>query len=829
MKRKALFAVVTFCSFSLFSQKIQSPREFLGYELGQQFTVHHKVVDYFRYVSSKLENVLLEKYGETYEHRPLYVSYISSEKNIRNLAEIQQNNLAQTGLAPNDSGENTIAIVWLSYNVHGNESSSTEAAMQTLYELVTLKKEFLENTLVILDPCLNPDGRDRYANWFNQVRSTPYNKDQNAREHREPWPGGRTNHYLFDLNRDWVWATQLESQKRLKIYNKWMPHIHADFHEQSINSPYYFAPAAEPFHELITDWQRDFQTRIGKNHATYFDKKGWLYFTKENFDLLYPSYGDTYPTYMGAIGMTYEQAGGGRAGLGIATNHGYELTLVDRIAHHTTTGLSTVEMASKNALALNAAFRKFFDQRSFQYQSYVLKNENDDKTQRLMALLDRHEIEYEFAEKGSVKGYDYQTQKESRMTVDSKDLVVHTQQSKGTMVNVLFEPQTRLVDSLTYDITAWSLPYAHGLKAMASKTKVPSSKNRQEAKVYNQIDKNAYAYLSKWNSLEDASFLASLLQANIRVRFSEEAFVIKGKAYARGTLIILRGDHKTVAEFDAQVIAIANQHHRTLNPVRTGYVNSGKDFGSPSVRPINRQKVAILSGKGTSSLRFGELWHFFETQLHYPLTVLDAESIGRINFNPYDVLIIPEGSYNRVFTKDVLKRIGEFSRNGGTVIIIGSALKSFADKEGFALKSKTSQKEDPKKEESSLIPYKDMERTRINSSITGAIFKSELDYSHPLAFGYKNPYFSLKLNAASYAYLKNGSNVAYFDTATPIAGFAGKEAVKRLPKSLLFGEEKKGRGSLIYMVDNPLFRSFWENGKLFFVNAVFFRNSSVIR
>ena len=211
--------------------------------------------------------------------------------------------------------------------------------MQTLYKLIVDKKLWLENTVVIIDPCVNPDGRDRYVNWYNQVKASPYDTNQNATEHNEPWPGGRPNHYLFDLNRDWVWASQVETKQRLKLYNQWMPHIHVDFHEQGINEPYYFAPAAEPFHEVISDWQRKFQLQIGKNHAKYFDREGWLFFTRERFDLLYPSYGDTYPTFMGAIGMTYEQAGHGRAGLGIDNDEGIKLTLVDRIKHHTTTSL----------------------------------------------------------------------------------------------------------------------------------------------------------------------------------------------------------------------------------------------------------------------------------------------------------------------------------------------------------------------------------------------------------------------------------------------------------------------------------------------------------
>ena len=823
--RVLLLAII--CSSSLFSQNIQSPKEFLGYELGKQFTRHHRVVDYFTYVSTQLDNVLLEKYGETNERRPLYVSYISSKKNIENIEQIRRNNLGQTGLKPTSS--NDIAIVWLSYNVHGNEASSTEASMQTLYELVTTKKDQLENTLVIIDPCINPDGRDRYANWYNQVKSEPYTTDQNSKEHREPWPGGRANHYLFDLNRDWAWATQIESTQRLKIYNKWMPHVHVDFHEQSMNNPYYFAPAAEPFHEIITDWQRNFQTQIGKNHARYFDKNGWLYFTKESFDLLYPSYGDTYPTYMGAIGMTYEQAGGGMGGLGVDTDHGYELTLVDRVAHHKTTGLSTVEIASKNAVTLNTEFKKFFDTGSFKYKSYVLKNENKDKTTRLLALLDKHQIDYEFTNKGLVKGYNYLTQQESRMSVNTKDLVIHTQQPKGKMVKVLFEPNAKLTDSLTYDITAWSLPYAHGFKAIASTIKVSSRKDVMVDTANNEIDNNAYAYVSKWNSLEDASFLAALLQEDIRVRFSEKDFTIEGNSYAKGTLIILRGDNKTNKEFDKQITSIAQNNNRKLTPVQTGFVSSGKDFGSSSVNPINKQKVAVISGKGTSSLSFGEIWHFFENQLHYPLTALDTDYINRVDLDEYDVLIIPNGYYSSILNKSGLEKINNFAQAGGTVIAIGTALRSFVNKEGFALKSKKPTKGKENKTPN-LTTYEDTRRNRANTLITGAIFKSKVDNSHPLAFGYDDVYFSLKLNNASYAYLQNGSNVAYFNkSATNLAGFAGKKALKNIPESLLFGEERKGSGSIIYMVDNPLFRSFWDNGKLFFVNAIFFRNSSIIK
>lgn len=822
-----LFLLITFCSFySLLGQEIKSPEEFLGYEIGSRFTRHHKIIDYFKYVSNTLSNVSLEKYGETNEHRSLYVTYISSEENMNNLDNIRKANLSQTGVFAEKSN-NKKAIVWLSYNVHGNEASSSEASMLTLYELVTTKKAWLENTVVIIDPCLNPDGRDRYVNWYNQVKSTPHNAVQDAKEHNEPWPGGRPNHYLFDLNRDWAWATQVESQQRIKIYNKWMPHIHVDFHEQGINSPYYFAPAAEPFHEVITDWQRDFQTEIGKNHAKYFDKEGWLYFTKESFDLLYPSYGDTYPTFMGAIGMTYEQAGHGRAGLAINTDEGEVLTLKARATHHNTTGLSTVEIASKNSEKLNIEFKKYFDNSKLPYKSFVIKNNNQDKINRLKELLEKHEITYEKAKKGNVKGYVYSTQKEAKLDINTNDLVIHTDQPKGKMVNILFEPSAKLADSLTYDITAWSIPYAHGLKAIASKSNVPSTAKSKNNSFDNIIDKSAYAYISKWNSLNDATFLGDLLKNNIIPRFSEKPFSSNGISYERGTLIILRNDNRDT-NFDKNIVAIADRNMRELAAVSTGFSDSGVDFGSYSVKPINKQKVALLSGEGTSSLSFGEIWHFFETELQYPLTIIDSDYFSGINFSKYDVIILPNGYYGSVLNKSTLEKLTKWTRSGGTLIAIGNALNSFADKKGFSLTRKKS--DDDKDNEPNLTPYADQERKSVQNLITGAIFKSKVDNTHPLGFGYDNSYFSLKLGGSSYNYLKDGVNVAYFDeTSENISGYAGSKVVEKIPESLLFGEEQMGRGSIIYMVDNPLFRSFWDNGKLFLANAVFLLNSDKLK
>jgi hypothetical protein len=809
-----------------FAQNIKSPSEFLGYDIGTQFSRHHQVVDYFKSVAETLPNqVKLETYGKTNERRSLYLAYVSSEENLKNIETIRENNLKNAGLLEGTPTSTEVAIVWLSYNVHGNEASSTEASMLTLYKLLTERKELLKNTIVIIDPCINPDGRDRYVNWYNETASQPYDIDQQATEHKEPWPGGRPNHYLFDLNRDWLWATQTESTLRLKAYNKWMPHIHVDFHEQGINEPYYFAPAAEPFHEIISDWQRDFQTQIGKNHAKYFDAEGWLFFTRERFDLLYPSYGDTYPTYMGAIGMTYEQGGHGMAGLGIFNDEGHVLTLVERLTHHTTTGLSTVEIASKNAAKLNSEFAKFFDNSNLKYKSYVLKG-NEDKLNSLKKLLTKHEIVYENPTNSKVSGYDYNSGKQGSLSVNPNALVVHTSQPKGKMVKVLFEPNAKLSDSLTYDITAWSLPYAYGLDAIASTSKVASSKQFEHSEF--PVMYEAYGYVSKWNSLKDAQFLADLLKNKFKVRFTERPFSSNGKKFERGSLIITKGDNAHKSDFLGDLNKLVSKHSQPLSKINSGFSKTTPDIGSPDIKLINNQKVAILSGDGTSSLSYGAIWHFFEQQLHYPLTSINTDNFSSTNLSKYNVLILPNGYYGSVLNDANMKKLKNWVRSGGKVIAIDGALRSFAGKEGFSLKYKSSDTDASNNnvENNNLTPYADREREYTNNLITGAIFKTKVDNTHPMAFGYAKDYFSLKLGSSSYNLLESGYNVAHLKDTKVYSGFAGKNALINLDKTLVFGEERMGSGSFIYMVDNPMFRSFWENGKLFLVNSIFFVNNN---
>ena len=799
-------------------QDLKSPSTYLGYKLGTRFTRHHKVVDYYRYVAATLPNqVVLQEYGETNEGRPLLLAYLSNAINMANLENIRTEHIKNT------VGEGTAskAIVWLSYNVHGNESVSTEASMQTLYDLLSVKKEYLDNTVVIIDPCMNPDGRDRYVNWYNQYINSPNNVDPNSKEHHEPWQSGRANHYMFDLNRDWAWLTQIESQQRLKFFNQWLPHVHVDFHEQGVDNPYYFTPAAEPFHEVVTDFQRDFQKTIGKNHAKYFDANGWFYFKKEVFDLLYPSYGDTYPTYNGGIGMTYEQGGSGRAGLGIIRRIGDTLTLKDRIAHHLTTGLSTVEVAALNAKKLNTEFRKFYEDKNYNYKSYVL-NGDADKILALTKLLDQHEIKYGSGNKVTLKGYDYATGTTGSMQSSQKSLVVTTEQVKGTLVKVLFEPRAKLSDSVTYDITAWSLPYAYGLQALASSTAVKEKEFTPQSKIFKTLDKDAFAFLTDWDSMNDARFLAHLMQRNIKVRYTMKPFTMNGRKFERGTLIMTEADNSINGDFIDILKEASQKYEKELTGTTSNFLANGKNFEGSAFKIIPDIKVAVLTGKPTSTLQFGEIWHFFEQQLHYPVTIIDSDYMNTIDFDEYDVFVLPGGGGYKSFMNE--SRFEDFEKwvfNGGKLIAMGEAINGLIGSDKFGIK----RKESPKDNAIRAKNYKETERDQIKETITGAIFKTKVDITHPLAFGYNDSYFSLKLGAEAYDYLDTGS-IVYLEekNSKPISGFAGSEAQKKIANTLVFGVEGHGSGSIIYMVDNPLFRGFWENGKLFFANALFLVN-----
>ena len=815
MLRNLISALFVFSLVSVQSQ-LQSPKAFFGYELGSNFTRHHQVVDYFQHLEKNSPQVKLQAYGKTNEGRLLQLAFISSKENLENLESIRGTHLQNSGTVSGPKN-NDKAVVWLSYNVHGNESSSTEAAMKTAHALLTQFSDWLKDTVVIIDPCINPDGRDRYVNFYNQVKSTPFDNQRFTREHQEGWHNGRTNHYIFDLNRDWAWLTQLESQLRIKQYNKWLPHIHVDFHEQGINSPYYFAPAAEPFHEIISPFQKHFQDVIGKNHAKYFDKEGWFYFTKQRFDLLYPSYGDTYPTNLGAIGMTYEQAGGGVAGLEVENDENINLSLKDRIEHHYTTGISTVEIAALNKTELNENYQLFYENEGLKYQNFIMEGDPD-KLDALSKLLERHDIKSRQMNKStSIKGFDYQKQKNTNTTFSEKALVVSTNQPKGKMIQVLLEPQTKLNDSLTYDITSWSLPFAYGINTMATKSPLTTTDYVSEVNSNPTLSDKMYGYAIPYNSFQDGKFLAALLKENVAVRFNKVPITNSGKSWKRGSLFILKGDNQQKNNYLDKVAQIAKQFNQKLFPINTGYSSKGPDLGADELKLIKAPRIAVLRTDQTSSYSYGEVWHFFEQALGYPLIQVNQKSLSSA-LDHIDQLILPNGYYTKWNENNFTdKLLLDWVEDGGKIIALSGALNRFADTTTFKLKKKKEEELD-----TTEIPFGDQSRNEISLITTGSIFKAQLDTSHPLSFGLEQ-YYTLKLNENAYEFLDNGNNALTLGSnVKAVAGFIGFRAIGNQSKSLLFGEESIGKGSVVYFVDNVLFRGFWYSGKMALTNALFF-------
>lgn len=801
---------------SFFYAQSFSPEKHFGYKLGTKFTPQHEVVSYFNALQANFPSkIKIEKYGKTNENRDLILAYIGTPENVAKLEQIKTEHKIG-GFAEK------ISIVWLSYNVHGNEASGTEAAMQTAFDLVTKKQDFLKNTIVIMDPCLNPDGRDRYVNWYYQLKTKNANPNPDAAEHDEPWPGGRPNHYFFDLNRDWAWLTQIESQQRIKKYNEWLPHVHVDFHEQGINEPYYFAPAAEPYHEVITDWQREFQRGMGKNNAKYFDEKGWQYFTSKEFDLLYPSYGDTYPTFCGAIGMTYEQAGNGRAGLAIITRDGDTLTLEERVEHHVVSGLSTVEYSAKMTDKLIQEYQKFVKERKFKFKSYVIEGKFE-QLNKLAELLKKHDIQYSYLPSGQkIKGYEFNTRKAGTFSTENVSLVVNLNQTKATLAHVLLEPETKVADSLTYDITSWTLPYAYGLKAFGLENEVSASDFQPTMSPAEELSSSAYAYLVRWEGMSSVHFLNQALADGIVVRKHAKGFEQENTKYPAGSLIILKSENS--ADVAGKLQKIASKFQINITQTMSGMVDKGSDFGYSDVEIINKPKIALLMGDQTNSLNTGEIWHFLENEMNLPITLLSTNSLSSANLNEFSILFVPEGYY------ESNSSISSWVEDGGKVICFGSSIESIGlslgltsttneveenndEEEAKASKSKKEKKED--------ISFADAERSSLSTNVIGAIYRCKLDLTHPLCYGIEN-YYTLRQSSDSYNKLENGfSPVSIAKSSDHLNGFVGYKAKPLQANSMVAGIQSKGSGQIILFTDNPIFRGFWENGKMLVANAIY--------
>lgn len=840
MKRTLLAVIISALMISsLQSQTIKSPDEFLGYRLGTQFTYHHKAVEYFKYVAEISPLAEYHEYGITYEGRPLGVCFISTEENLLKLEEYRKNNLIKTGLLKGEFSGKQLPFVWLGYNVHGNEAVGMEAAMKTLYTLVSGSydgvSDYLKECIIIIDPCQNPDGHELYTNRYRSSMSSVINPDRNSYEHNQGWPGARSNHYMFDLNRDWTWQTQTETQQRLALYIKYMPHIHADFHEMGPESTFFFAPGADPWHEIITPWQHEFHKLMGRANATLFNNKFRLYFTKENFDLFYPSYGDTWPLFNGAMGFTFEQGGGGASGLAYKQDSGDTLTLKDRIDGHFMASMATVKVSYENREKLLSEFNKYFEESaknpSFKYKSVIIKGSNEKSNiEELLQLFDKNQIKYSYAGNTGKKfrGFDYISNKDGEVTIEKGDILVSAYQPQSHLMQVLFEPDSRTTDSISYDLTAWALPYAYNLKAYALTDKVEADTGKVGQKIIiNLPGKNdTYAYVANYYGFDELKFTAALYNRKIKLRYSLKPFSLNGNNFNRGSLIITRGDNKNLeGDFDKIVTGEANACKVKLISTTTGLVDSGKDFGSVYSPLMKKKSVAMICGEGTSSSSVGELWYFFETELNFPITLLNAGASEKVDLTGYEILILTSGSYPKL--KDT---IVDYVKRGGRVIALENALSVFTGEKSTslakAIETRTTElkaaEKKIKSDDTTLLKkyeYQNERRYALSDRSAGSIYKVKLDDTHPYAFGLGKEWFIMK-RTAGYPFLATGNNIGYILDKEPFSGFAGFKYKDKIKNTLVIGTENIGSGEVIYITDNPLFRAFWKSGRVLIGNMI---------
>jgi hypothetical protein len=758
-------------------------------------------------------------------------------KNLKNLEELRRNNMAKTGLTDDKFGGTQVPIIWLSYNVHGNESVGLEAALVTLYTLAANKfegvEQWLNSCIIIIDPCSNPDGRDRYTNQYRMLQPLTMDINPSSWEKSSGWPGSRSNHYFFDLNRDWTWQTQTETCLRLELYRRYRPHVHADFHEMGSSSNFFFAPGADPWHEVITTWQRDFHKLMGKSNAQLFDEKFRLYYTKESFDLFCPSFGDTWPLFNGAMGFTFEQAGGGGAGIASERTIGDTITLEHRIEGHFMASMATIKVSYENRDKLLEGFNKYYETARtnppFEYKSVIIKGSNETSAVRsLLDLLDKNDIQYGYA--GGVgkkfKAFDYLKDKEADLTIEKGDILISAHQPQGHLVKVLFEPDSKASDSITYDLSAWSLPYLFNLRSFAVREKLDMGEGKVEFKkpVNNITEEKPYAYMVNWKGFDEVRFLAELYKKDIRVRSAQKSFTSGTDKFERGSLIIARGDNTHIpSTFDRLVREAADETGVKLFTSSTGLVDSGKDFGSDYSSARKAPKIVMPGGEGTSAGSVGEMWYFFEQELKYPVTIVNAASLASADLSDYDVMILTSGNYTRY--KDPIMA---FLQKGGKVLALESASSLFSAEKTTALGKATDLraaelKAKEKKEKSDdpelLRVYEDSRRYSISERSSGAFYRVKVDTTHPYAFGLGNEWFVMK-RSGGMPYLNGGSNIGYITESEPVSGFAGYKYKETIKNTLVIGSERIGRGEVVYISDNPYFRAFWKSGRVLLGNIL---------
>ncbi len=835
----------TFRPAARYRKEVPEPETLLGWKLGERYTEHRDLVRVVRAIDGASDRVEVVQIGETPEGRPLLLAFVSTPANVARKEAIAKGlQLLADPRVTSDEADvarrlaEQLPIVWLSYNVHGNEPSSSEAALAVLYHLAAAEddatRKLLSETLVVIDPCLNPDGRDRYVHWFQSVVGAEPDAEPASREHDEPAPGGRVNHFYFDMNRDWAYATQDETRARLEWLADYPPQVHVDFHEMYADSSYFFFPADLPRNLNLPRSTTEWGERFGRGNAAAFDRFGWLYYTGEQFDLLYPGYGDSFPSLRGAIGMTYEQAGHSAGGLAYRRTDGAILTLEDRIAHHFTASLATIETASNGRQELLQHWRSFHAAAVAEGASGPMREiallPGIDRTTlaRLAELLRLHGIEVDVAERAfvarGVHGYDGRDDDER--VLPEGTLLVSLAQPQKRLAKALLEPRASVERTTFYDISAWSLPYAFGIAACwleqpaaVDRTRVNEASFAADAAGSLLATRGGIApgpadpigWVLPWGDANAPAALLELLGDDVDARMVPRAFATADRRFPAGSVVIRRRalkDTEELATLQTRLAEIGSDYGVELVPIASAWTASGPDLGSEQAVLLKPPRVLLLASKGQG---FGELRFLLERELFVPFSCVEPGALGQVKLADWNLVLVPDDLGGLDEAKEPLQA---FLNGGGTVIALGSSAQWFT-KERSGLTSVTSKKEDDavkedekKGEERKRIWRKAAQRDREATleAMPGALFEVELDPDHPLAFGLPERIPQLATGNRGFQVHGGGTKVGRFVSDGRLSGFAGEEMVKELAGQFWLVEERVGAGHVILFSESPTFR-----------------------
>ncbi len=809
---------------------IPTPESFFGFQIGDWHLSHDQQYSYMRALAEASSRITLVEHARSYEHRPLIHLIITSETNQARLEDIRQAHLdyadPEAGNAPPETEQKV--VVYQGYSIHGNEPSGGNAAPLVAYYLAAGQdaevERLLDELVIIFDPVFNPDGFQRFSTWANMHKNQNMTANSDDREYDESWPGGRTNHYWFDLNRDWLLQQHPESRGRVETFHRWKPHILTDHHEMGSNSTFFFMPGEPQRTHPVTPWRNQELTgAIGEYHAEALNEIGSLYYSQEGYDDFYYGKGSTYPDANGCIGILFEQASS--RGHMQDTDNGL-LTFPFTIRNQVTTALSTYRAAVGLRAELLAYQRNFYrngleEARDFSVGAYVFGEADDPSRLRaFMEVLRRHQLEvYELGNRVEAGGTAYDP---------DHSYVVPLAQKQYRTVRAIFDTLTVFEDSLFYDVSSWTLPHAFNIpyNALGSnvfRTQLLGDLYRPEEVPFEAPDRSDYAYLMRWEDYFAPRALSHFHKRGLVAKVATRPFTLEGAQYRPGTVMVaVQQQEMDAAAVHQAMEEISRETGVSVTAVNTGLTPEGIDLGSRDFERLRAPEVALVVGEGVSSYEAGEAWHLLDQRYDVVVTKVPTSEIGRSDLSAFHTLIMVNGSYSGLSDGDS-EKIRDWVSGGGTLIATKNAVRWVnRNRLGYAgIRSL-----DEEDEESGRRPYGTLSPDRGAYVIGGAIFETELDLSHPLAFGFTRerlPVFrnsDLILEEPKNAY---AAPLMYTDTPL-LSGYIHEDRLEKLGGSAAIVVTGTGGGKVICMADNPNFRAFWYGTNKLFANAVFFGN-----